>query len=125
MMGCQAIWTAVRYGIPNLIVVCNNRSFFNDEVHQEQIAISRKRPVANKRIGMHIDGPLIDIAGVARAQGAFAMGPVRNGIELSDALAEGIRRVRSGEVVVIDAHVLPGYDPAMANAFKHGVSSSK
>lgn len=125
MMGCQAIWTAVRYGIPNLIVVCNNRSFFNDEVHQEQIAIARKRPISNKRIGMQIDGPLIDIAGLARAQGAFATGPVRNGVELSNALAEGISRVRAGEVVVIDAHVLPGYDPAMANAFKHGVSTLK
>jgi thiamine pyrophosphate-dependent acetolactate synthase large subunit-like protein len=125
MMGCQAVWTAVRYGIPNLIVVCNNRSFFNDEVHQEQVALSRDRPVQNKGIGMHIAGPLIDIAGVARAQGAFGIGPVYSGLELADALAEGIRRVRNGEMVVIDAHVEPGYDPAMADAFKHTASSKQ
>lgn len=119
MMGCQAVWTAVRYGIPNLIVVCNNRSFYNDEIHQEQTALVRNRPVANKTIGMHITGPLIDIAGIARAQGAFGIGPVHTGLELAAALEEGIRRVHSGEVVVIDARVEPGYDPAMANAFKH------
>jgi thiamine pyrophosphate-dependent acetolactate synthase large subunit-like protein len=125
MMGCQAVWTAVRYGIPNLIVVCNNRSFYNDEVHQEQVALARGRPVKNKVIGMHIGGPLIDIAGVARAQGAFGIGPVHTGLELANALKEGIERVRAGEMVVIDAHVEPGYDPAMADAFKHTASSTQ
>src|SRR5260370_41184559 len=36
MMGNTAVWTAVHYKIPLLIVVCNNRSFFNDELHQER-----------------------------------------------------------------------------------------
>jgi hypothetical protein len=74
---------------------------------------------------MHIGGPLIDIAGVARAQGAFGIGPVHTGLELANALTEGIQRVRAGEMVVIDAYVEPGYDPAMADAFKHTVSSSQ
>ena len=37
-MGVTAIWTAVHYRIPLLFVVCNNRSFFNDELHQERVA---------------------------------------------------------------------------------------
>jgi thiamine pyrophosphate-dependent acetolactate synthase large subunit-like protein len=34
LMGNTAVWTAVHYEIPCLLIVCNNRSFFNDEMHQ-------------------------------------------------------------------------------------------
>ena len=55
MMGCTAVWTAVHYRIPILlIVVANNRSFYNDEVHQERVAVARNRPVDNKWIGQRI-----------------------------------------------------------------------
>ena len=118
MMGNQAIWTAVRYGIPLLVVVCNNRSFYNDEIHQERVAMQRKRPVQNKRIGMHIGGPLIDLAAIGRAQGAHGIGPVTTGTALAQALQDGIARVRQGQVVVIDAQVEPGYDSAVGNALK-------
>ena len=35
LMGVTALWTAVHYRIALLIVVANNRTFYNDEVHQE------------------------------------------------------------------------------------------
>ena len=72
MMGATAIWTAVHYKIPLLIVVCNNRSFFNDELHQERVARIRNRPVENRWIGQRISEPDIDFAALARAQGASA-----------------------------------------------------
>jgi hypothetical protein len=68
MMGATAIWTAVHYRIPLLFVVCNNRSFFNDELHQERVARIRNRPVENRWIGQRISEPDIDCAGVGRAQ---------------------------------------------------------
>src|SRR5215470_11346064 len=74
LMGATAIWTAVHYGIPLLIVVANNRSFYNDEVHQERVARARGRPVENKWIGQRIADP--DIAALARAQGAHGIGPI-------------------------------------------------
>ena len=43
LMGVTALWTAAHYRIPLLIVVANNRSFFNDEVHQERVARMRNR----------------------------------------------------------------------------------
>src|SRR6266446_10366624 len=46
-MGVTAIWTAVHYRIPLLVVVCNNRTFFNDELHQERVARIRNRPPEN------------------------------------------------------------------------------
>lgn len=68
LMGVTAIWTAVHYRIPLLYVVANNQSFFNDEVHQERVARMRGRPVENKWIGMRMDDPEIDVAGIALAQ---------------------------------------------------------
>jgi thiamine pyrophosphate-dependent acetolactate synthase large subunit-like protein len=51
LMGNSALWTAASNDIPLLIVIANNASFFNDEVHQERIANQRQRPSVNKWIG--------------------------------------------------------------------------
>ncbi len=109
LMGCTALWTAVHYRIPLLIVVANNRSFYNDEVHQERMAIMRNRPVDNKWIGQKMLDPEIDLAGMARSQGARGFGPVTARDDLGRALAEAIAAVENGEVAVIDMHVEPGY----------------
>ena len=42
------LWTGVHYKVPVLIVVANNQSFFNDELHQERVARMRGRPVENR-----------------------------------------------------------------------------
>ena len=76
LMGATALWTAVHYRIPLLIAVANNRSFYNDEVHQERVARARHRPVENKWIGQRIADPDVDLAAIARAQGALAWGPI-------------------------------------------------
>jgi thiamine pyrophosphate-dependent acetolactate synthase large subunit-like protein len=113
LMGIQAFWTAARYGIPLLAVVANNRSFFNDEVHQERVARQRGRPVGNKWIGQAITGPEIDIAAIARAQGIAGIGPVHTAGELRDAVAQGVQWVKQGRAVLVDARVAPGYAAAM------------
>ena len=78
------------------------------------MARERDRPVENRWIGQRIDDPAPDLAAMARAQGLVGLGPVRTAGELSAALSEAITRVRAGEAVVIDAHVRPGYVPAMS-----------
>jgi thiamine pyrophosphate-dependent acetolactate synthase large subunit-like protein len=45
-MGATALWTAVRHRIPLLILVNNNRSYFNDELHRRR---SRARADARSR----------------------------------------------------------------------------
>src|SRR5260370_19236708 len=74
-MGATALWTAVHYRIPLLVVVCNNRSFFNDELHQERVARLRNRPPENRWIGQRISDPDIDCAGLGRAQAAVGFDP--------------------------------------------------
>ena len=113
MMGVNALWTASNAQIPLLIIVVNNRSFFNDEIHQERVARQRSRPVENKWIGQRISNPAPDLAMMARGQGMKGIGPVETGAELEKALAEGILAVRSGSAMVIDVIVSTGYSPAM------------
>ncbi len=114
MMSASALWTAAHYRVPMLAVVANNRSFFNDEVHQERVARERQRPVENKWIGQHIGDPDIDLAGIARAQGLAGLGPVAAAGELAATVRDAVRLVQDGASVLIDARVQPGYNPAMA-----------
>jgi thiamine pyrophosphate-dependent acetolactate synthase large subunit-like protein len=113
LMGVTAIWTAAHYRIPLLMVVANNRSFFNDELHQERVARMRNRPIENRWVGQRISEPDIDLASMARAQGAVAFGPVTTIEELPSVFGKAIAAVEAGDVAVIDARVEPGYSPAM------------
>ena len=110
LMGNTAVWTATHYQIPCLMIICNNRSFFNDERHQSHVAEYRGRPPENSWIGQKIIDPDIDIAAMARAQGAEGIGPVTTMAEMQPAIERGIAIVKAGGVCVIDARVLPGYD---------------
>ncbi|HEY1930686.1 MAG TPA: thiamine pyrophosphate-binding protein [Acetobacteraceae bacterium] len=120
LMGVTALWTAVHYGIPLLIVVANNRSFFNDELHQERVARARNRPVENRWIGQRIDDPDIDLAQMAQAQGAAGFGPVVRDDELAEVFGEAIRAVERGAVAVVDVRVAPGYAPSATAALLRG-----
>ncbi len=112
LMGATALWTAVHYNIPLLVVVANNRSFFNDELHQERVARMRSRPVENRWIGQRIADPEIDLAQLARAQGAVGFGPVTDGADLEPVFGNAIEAVAGGAVAVVDVRVAPGYAPA-------------
>jgi thiamine pyrophosphate-dependent acetolactate synthase large subunit-like protein len=109
LMTCTALWTAVHYHIPLLIIVANNRSFYNDELHQERVARIRNRPVENKWIGQRIADPDIDLAALGRAQGAEGFGPITDPAELDAAFAKAIAVVDAGGVAVVDVRVEPGY----------------
>ena len=112
LMGATALWTAVHYNIPLLMVVANNRSFFNDELHQERVARMRNRPVENRWIGQRIADPEIDLAQLAQAQGAVGFGPVIDGTDLAATFQAAIEAVEAGGVAVVDVRVAPGYAPA-------------
>ena len=104
LMAAGALWTAVHYEIPLLMVVNDNSSFYNDEPHQAEVARQRGRPVENSWIGMRISAPTIDIAALARSYGAWATGPVADpdgvGAEIEAALQQAV----AGRVAVV--HVL-------------------
>jgi thiamine pyrophosphate-dependent acetolactate synthase large subunit-like protein len=117
LMGITALWTAVHYRIPVLIVVANNNSFFNDELHQDRMARQRERPVANRWIGQRIADPEPDIATLARGQGAAGFGPVRDPNELVRTLRQAIETVEAGVVALVDVRVEPGYATSMGRHY--------
>lgn len=119
VMGATSIWTAVRYGTPLLIVIANNASFYNDELHQERVAIARGRPVENKWIGQKMIDPELDLAAMARAQGAQGFGPIKARGELRDVFLQAIAVVEHGGVAVVDVRIEPGYPPDAASAVLH------
>ena len=106
-MGVTAIWTAVRHRIPLLVLINNNRSYFNDELHQETVARTRGREAKNRWIGLRMEDPAPDIAKLAEAQGAVGIGPVKSAAELKAAISKGVSVLKSGGVCVIDFHVEP------------------
>jgi thiamine pyrophosphate-dependent acetolactate synthase large subunit-like protein len=116
LMGLTALWTAVHYRIPLLILVANNESFFNDELHQERMARMRGRPVENRSIGLRMSDPPLDLATLARGQGALGFGPVRTSDELAGTIADAVEAVRGGRVAVVDVTVAPEYARATSNA---------
>jgi len=116
LMGVTAVWTAVHYKIPLLFVLANNRSFYNDELHQERMARARNRPVENKWIGQRMSDPEVDLAAMGRAQGAVGFGPVSKPGDLAGVLEQAIAAVDAGQVAVVDVRVEPGYTAVMTAA---------
>lgn len=104
LMHPGALWTAVHYRIPMLLVINDNRSFYNDEDHQVAVARDRGRPEENGHIGMRMVQPATDIAALARGYGAWAAGPIENPEELAESFAAGVRELQRGRTALV--HVL-------------------
>lgn len=101
-MGNGAIWTAVHYKIPVLIVINNNNSWGNDEFHQLNIARKRGRPPENAWIGQRMAEPATDFAALVRGYGAWGHGPVADPGDLAAVFAGAIAEVEKGHVAVVD-----------------------
>ena len=111
LMGATALWTAVHYRIPAMIIVANNQSFYNDEMHQERMARARNRPIENKWIGQRMADPAIDHAALSAAQGVTSFGPVTEGADLLPTLEKAVAALLEGKVVVVEVRIQVGYLP--------------
>lgn len=109
LMGVQSLWAAAHDGIPFLMIIGNNRSYFNDEMHQERVAKERGRPPERRWIGQRIDDPAPDLSALARAQGIEGEGPITDMADLPAALEKGLERAAAGASYVLDVLVTPEY----------------
>lgn len=116
LMNASALWTGVKAGVPLLVVVLANRSFYNDEVHQETIARTRGRPPENKHVGIAMTGPDIDASSVARGFGAWSPGLLKGAGAIAEAMEEAFEIVGRGGTAVLEIDTAKGYSPAMAKA---------
>jgi len=120
LMGVTALWTAAHSRIPLLVIVANNNSYLNDELHQERVAKERGRPVENRWIGQRIADPEPDLAGLARGLGVAAIGPIERSERLVPALLEAVATVKRGTACVVDVRVAGSYAWTVASALMRG-----
>jgi acetolactate synthase-1/2/3 large subunit len=103
MFDAGALWVAAKHELPMLVVMFNNRAYYNDWEHQLRMARARGTPVERANIGMDMRGPAPDFAGLARSMGWFAEGPIEDGRELGSALRRAIKQVKDGKPALVDA----------------------
>ncbi len=102
MFDAGALWVAAKHRIPMLAVMYNNRAYYNDWEHQLRMARQRGTPVERAHIGMDLDGPPVDFAGLARSMGWYAEGPIAHGRDIAPALRRAIERVKAGQPALVD-----------------------
>ena len=102
MFDAGALWVAAKHKIPMLVVMYNNRAYFNDWEHQIRMAKLRGTPVDRAYIGMDLDGPAPDFATLAKSMGWYAEGPIDKPGDIAAALKRAIKRVKAGQPALID-----------------------
>ena len=107
LSGMASLWTAAQRGLPILAVINNNRSFYNDERHQDRVAQARGRPRENKWVGQRLDDPPPDLCGLAKAQGWATVGPVALPEDLPAAFDRAMASIARGRPTLIDVLVDP------------------
>jgi thiamine pyrophosphate-dependent acetolactate synthase large subunit-like protein len=97
------LWTAAHDHIPLLVVMYNNRGYYNDWIHQIRLAKHRGNPVERAAIGMEIDNPPPNFAKLAQSFDWYAEGPIEDPNAVGPALQRAIRAIREqGKPALID-----------------------
>jgi acetolactate synthase-1/2/3 large subunit len=102
MFDLGALWIAAYHRLPLLVVMFNNRAYYNDWEHQIRIAKHRGTDVERAYIGMEIGKPAPDFAAAARALGWHGEGPIEDSEQVQAAVrraAELVARERRPALV--------------------------
>jgi len=100
-----ALWTAAHDRLPLLVVMYNNRAYYNDWEHQIRVARHRGTPEENAFLGMDISDPAPDFAMLARSFGWHAEGPIDDPRNVRPALERALRVVKDGKPALVDTIV--------------------
>jgi acetolactate synthase I/II/III large subunit len=101
LMTPGALWTMVQYDLPILVILKNNHTYENSEVHAERVARHRQRPIENKTVGITIPG--VDWATMARGYGMRTEGPITTAAELRPAIDRALETIsRERRPVLLD-----------------------
>jgi acetolactate synthase-1/2/3 large subunit len=102
MFDAGALWVAAKHRIPLLVVMHNNRAYYNDWEHQIRMAKLRGTPLERAHIGMDLVDPAPDFAAMAKSMGWYAEGPIDQPAEIPAALKRAIKRVKAGQPALLD-----------------------
>ena len=104
----SGFYTAAHHRLPLLTVMFNNRTYGNDEEHQEAVAKVRNRPVENKVVGIRIDDPAPDFSRIAHGFDVHAEGPIDTADAVRPALRRALRVVKEeGRPALVDVVTRP------------------
>jgi acetolactate synthase-1/2/3 large subunit len=102
MFDAGALWTLAKYQIPMLIVMFNNRAYYNDWEHQLRMARMRGTDESKAHLGMDLYGPEPDFAGLARSMGVYGEGPIDKPQDIRPALLRALAEVKKGRPALVD-----------------------
>ena len=102
MFDAGALWVAAKHRIPLLVVMYNNRAYYNDWEHQIRMAKLRCTPLERAHIGMDLVDPAPDFAAMAKSMGWYAEGPIDQPAEIAAALKRALKRVKAGQPALLD-----------------------
>ena len=101
-----ALWTAANMRLPMLLVMYNNRAYYNDWEHQLRVAERRGTDKARANIGMDLSDPAPDFAMLASSFGWYSEGPIEDPKEIGPALRRAIDVIRKdGRPALLDTIV--------------------
>ncbi len=94
LMTPGTFWTAAHYRAPLLIVMFNNRLYYNDAEHNKRVAEMRGRDADRVyHNGGDIDDPAVDFGLLARSQGVWGEGPITKPEDIAPAVTRALRVV--------------------------------
>jgi acetolactate synthase-1/2/3 large subunit len=102
MFDAGALWTAAKHRIPLLIVMFNNRAYYNDWEHQIRMARLRHTDESLAHVGMDIFDPEPDFATIARGMGCHGEGPITDPADIGPALRRALAEVKGGRPALVD-----------------------
>jgi thiamine pyrophosphate-dependent acetolactate synthase large subunit-like protein len=104
----SALWTAAHHRLPMLVIMFNNRSYYNSEEHAIEVARVRERPVANAGVGTRLDEPPVNFALMAQSFGLYGEGPIDTPEAIRPALQRALRVVKEeGRLALVDIVMQP------------------
>jgi acetolactate synthase-1/2/3 large subunit len=102
MFDAGALWIAAKYQIPMLVVMHNNRAYYNDWAHQIRMAKLRGTDETKAHIGMDLYGPEPDFATLAKSMGCYGEGPIADPKDVKPALLRALAEVKKGRLALVD-----------------------
>jgi acetolactate synthase-1/2/3 large subunit len=101
-----ALWTVANLRLPMLLVMYNNRAYYNDWEHQLRVAEKRGTDKGKANIGMDLSDPAPDFAMLARSFGWYSEGPIDDPKDVGPALKRAIEAIRKeGRPALLDTIV--------------------
>ena len=103
LFDASALWVATHDQIPMLVIMYNNRAYYNDWEHQIRLAEHRGTDPNLAYLGMEIEKPAPDFAKLAQSFGWYAEGPIEDGDRVRPAIERAIRVIKEeGRPALVD-----------------------